>query len=118
MAISQQQAFNKMCNHLMKQMKKAGYMEDGLFVCLYRAPNGTKCAVGAIIPDKYYKKEMEHSSASNLKLYVDGPFKNLGQQFINEVQAIHDEKPPSKWAQRLRAVAKKYKLEQPESIQI
>jgi len=34
--------------------------------CLYRGPNGRKCAIGHLIPDELYNKRMENKSICNL----------------------------------------------------
>lgn len=48
----------------------AGFTAQGKFstrdmdqtVCLYRGPNGCKCAIGMLIPDELYDKNMEGRS--------------------------------------------------------
>lgn len=55
--------FDKMLEHLRAQGCRS---VDEFDSCLYRGPNGTKCAVGALIPDEKYSKDMEDISASGL----------------------------------------------------
>ena len=60
--MTEQTAFNIVKNHLLTQMTKS--MEENEFgdtQCLYRGPNGTKCAIGALITDEEYKEITEHS---------------------------------------------------------
>ena len=126
-----QGAFDKMCNHLMKQGKKSSKRnENGQTFCMYRGPNNTRCAVGALVPDRLYNKEMEDMTASTMfqqrlmgepeysrfKENVEGG-KN-GFDLLDDVQDVHDAHRPSRWSQRLRSVARAYNLKPPASIQL
>lgn len=55
MALTMQQIFDKVVTHLRTQ--KIPSIEAG--DCLYRGPNGLKCAVGALITDEAYKDSLE-----------------------------------------------------------
>lgn len=55
MALTMQQIFDKCITHLRTQ--KVPSIEAG--DCLYRGPNGLKCAVGALITDEAYKDSLE-----------------------------------------------------------
>lgn len=65
-----QEIFNTVVAHLRQQKKRAMvYNEDnGLAQCLYRAPDGLKCAVGCLIPDGAYKPSFE-GNAVEVVLY-------------------------------------------------
>lgn len=61
--------------------------------CLYRGPNGTKCAFGFHIPDDVYDERMEGNPASLLldkypELSEFKPFEGL----IEELQGVHDDR--------------------------
>lgn len=56
LAMTEQEIFDKVAEHLQKQGHRA-LNEDG--VCVYRGKNGTKCAVGALIPDELYDSKIE-----------------------------------------------------------
>ena len=63
--------------------------------CMYRGPNGTKCAVGCLIPDEMYLPEMESSgdvysiirSYKNIATYLNAKY-NI--DFLEQCQKWHD----------------------------
>jgi hypothetical protein len=52
----QQKWFDQALAHMRKQGKRSMAEESG-DMCLYRAPDGGKCAIGALIPDELYQVE-------------------------------------------------------------
>lgn len=50
-----QEIFDTVATHLFRQGHQA--IDNGS--CFYRAPNGDMCAVGVLIPDSYYNKDLE-----------------------------------------------------------
>lgn len=107
---------------LLKQGHRAGIPDEastGGFRCLYRAPNGDKCAAGHHIPDSLYHPQMEDSRIwivlqdfPEVKPY----FPNL--QLAESLQTFHDE--PENWSKAggfseigkdaARAIARNYGL--------
>jgi hypothetical protein len=80
-----QEIFDTVAKHLFTQGKPAKQMvpdpdsDDGEDnQCRYRAADGTKCAVGVLIPDELYVESMEGQSLSGLIL-------NLGRQRLPEL---------------------------------
>ena len=66
---------------------------EGSKQCKYRAPNGNKCAFGLLIPDGLYDPSMEGSTAQYLlRKYpsLQEIVKDIDQNIIEEVQALHD----------------------------
>jgi len=53
--MSPQEVFETIARHLFTQ----GVQAKANTVCLYRGDNGTKCAVGCLIPDDMYNPDME-----------------------------------------------------------
>jgi len=59
-------------------------------MCMYRGPNGLKCAVGHLIPDEKYEKDFEFgplynvANAIGLKKFV---------LFLSDLQSVHDRNP-------------------------
>ena len=111
-----QAIFNKVVKHLRKQGKRAGVGEAEDFQCLYRAPDGTKCAVGCLLKDDEYSPIMESKSVDCIqlpeRLY---PHSSL----LVELQDLHD--GSSNWKKRggiketaIRKVAKSLGLKVPE----
>jgi hypothetical protein len=96
-----QEVFNTVATHLFNQGKQAGeYREEEIrdgeyapsFKCLYRGPEGTKCAAGFLIPDELYNPAMENRSIYDvieaypkLAELLEG---NRG--LLVELQNIHD----------------------------
>lgn len=104
---SPQEAFELVARHLFTQGKPAVKVNrrrngDGDFdhMCLYRAPGGLRCAVGALIPDALYRKAMENKNVSRITgmtdLEDDANFKPLIflrpiAPMLGQLQGIHDD---------------------------
>jgi len=56
-----QDIINKVYNHFVTEGNPRSFIEDGNngLSCQYRSPDGNKCAVGILISDKRYRKDME-----------------------------------------------------------
>jgi hypothetical protein len=92
-----QKLFNKIVRHIHKQGKPALNGSE----CAYRGDNGTRCAIGSVLPNKLYKKQMEGKSVNGL--LEDHPnvlnhFKNVYGitrtdheiSFLKRMQNAHD----------------------------
>lgn len=53
--LSNQEIFDRVSSHLLTQGKPA--LRDG--ECVYRTPEGLRCAIGCLIPDALYAVELE-----------------------------------------------------------
>ena len=114
--MTEQTAFNIVKNHLLTQMTKS--MEEnelGDTQCLYRGPNGTKCAIGALITDEEYKR-IEDKGHQHYGVYVLfslqlESLKELNSDFLRELQTIHDKYEIQDWENQLEIFAKKYNLQ-------
>ena len=58
-----QQVVAQMADHLATQRKASG--KPG-YSCLYRSPDGCKCAVGALIPDDLYIRVIEDTDIESI----------------------------------------------------
>lgn len=110
---TQQEVFDIVANHLLTQNARANISSGP---CLYRAPNGCKCAFGILIPDSIYHPSMEFRSAiSVIREYAEA-FHSIGINDIdhgllcNSLQHIHDSVPVSAWKEELKACANFYSL--------
>jgi len=68
-------------------------LKDGTTQCLYRAPNGNKCAFGLLIPDDKYHPRMEKELADFvLHNYLDNSVIPEGMTIdeLKTIQSIHD----------------------------
>ncbi len=131
-----QQIFDAAVGHLLRQNEKAQIVGHWAKYCGYRGQNGTKCAVGALIPDELYDARFEeqgicdviwgHSDYEAYPIYGETPAYNkhahlghvLGQvgigvedqQLLSDLQEVHDELEVDEWPKGLRDVAEAYGL--------
>lgn len=92
-----QEIFDTVARHLFTQGTRSGEpattIDGDDFRCLYRGPNGTACAVGALIPEGKYRPSMEGSGATTLctiyeDLLPDWFVANVG--LLSRLQQVHD----------------------------
>ena len=116
--MTQQEAFNKVSRHLLTQNKRAEFKGFG---CVYRGDGGTKCAIGCLIPNKYYRDEMDNDGdgigdsinvEELLYKYPNLPlrFRHLPTPFLEELQDIHDGVDVKKWKDELKKFGYRHKL--------
>ena len=88
---SAQEVFDIVVNHLVTQRRPA---YTGLSGCMYRAPDGLRCAVGVLIPDNLYDPEFERDTADSVirKLFnEDLADWREHRELLLALQAVHDE---------------------------
>lgn len=108
---SNQEAFDIVYRHLLTQNIKAMEpAENGM--CVYRGSNGTKCAVGVLIPDELYSESMEGEGYEGLMQIseVSEYFEFINPDILIELQKVHDDYSVNDWAKALEAVAHLYNL--------
>ncbi len=110
-----QKTFNKVVNFLLKQNKKS---IDPSELCMYRGPEGTKCAAGCLIPDQLYDKSLEGIPVGNFNK-VGELIKSQGHNvtFVRELQLIHDEYDVVKWPVQFKELARICGLKLPSELQ-
>lgn len=94
--MTRQESFNHICRNLIAASAPSVYWNDPLEkICQYRGEDGTKCAVGWLIPDDLYDPHMEGKTV--LRLFVDYPelrkeplFKEWTSDLLCDLQHIHD----------------------------
>lgn len=64
-------------------------LEDKSKYCLYRNPNGRRCAAGQCIPDKEYYPEMENETVTGL-IKKDYIFDGYNTDVLSALQTAHD----------------------------
>lgn len=90
------------------------------FQCKYRGPDGTKCAVGHLIPDHLYEETIENMSV--MLMFEERPeiaehigAHSYGQElFLSKLQAAHDcyvSEDPAQMREMLRKVAEEFGLD-------
>ena len=109
--MTNQEAFDKVVKHLEAQ----GWRKvEGLGGCMYRAPNGCRCAVGALIPDDQYCDSFEEKTVRWIKDDVPA-LEGLNDMLLSDLQSFHDDwmsdvSIEHNW-KRLKELASDFKLE-------
>ncbi len=118
--LTAQKIFERAAMHLAKQGKKAMIREfDGAITCMNCTEDGLRCAVGGLLPLSYYKKEREMGNVGGIGEIAIG-LENIGipvnrhKSLLVALQAIHDNEKVSRWAQKLRGLARRRDLVVPE----
>lgn len=114
--MNRQETFDTVKRHLLTQNRKGS---NSLGRCKYRGTGGTKCAVGALIPDQLYKKAMDGASAGGIYALVECfPEMYLALdierpediRFLCDLQNIHDGYDVELWPEELEDFARNHKL--------
>lgn len=86
---------DKMKAHIKLEFK--GKSEDAKGNCLYRGPNGKKCAVGIFIPDDRYHPSMDSNSNNGgvsisllMRKFDLSDIMPLGELYLYDLQRTHD----------------------------
>ena len=98
--MTRQEVFDKVYTHFVTEGNPPSM--DGQ-ECLYRGPNGLKCAAGLFIPDELYLESMEERLPSELfhGYYEEGDnlnevapmathWKKMDLRFLRDLQIAHD----------------------------
>ena len=99
--------FDRVVAHARAQRIKSTNPLNG--ACVYRGPNGTKCFIGALIPDDKYEPRMDDenlSASSRIIQEAVGMDDSYLQAFIaSKLQVIHDMHDPSSWEEKFEELA-------------
>jgi hypothetical protein len=110
-----QELFDKMVTHLLTQKEQSLDPISGK--CMYRGGHKTMCAVGCLISDEFYSRDLEYQSAfsapvreaimrsNSIKLH------DSTIMLLRGMQRVHDNHTPSRWTEELKREADKYNLE-------
>lgn len=86
--LNRQRAFDIALAGLRQQGRKCTTAEGD---CVYRGPDGLKCGVGMLIPDKRYVPELEGKAAFNEAVLRAAGLDNRQRQFLDDLQnELHD----------------------------
>ena len=125
---TKQETFNVVYLALKKQGSKCVIDNlDGCGqVCVYRGPNGMKCAAGHLIPDNLYKPEFEEEGGQSVTTVDSGnrPVNEVSKiinalghdlYLVSRLQSAHDGcgNDSRNMLQRLENVADQFNLEVP-----
>ena len=113
--LDKQQVFNQITEHLLTQSCKAEYTEylgvEPRPRCAYRGTNGTKCAVGILIPDCEYNGAMESKAVGSLLEDFYSSFQPIDSRvidFLRFFQGAHDCNDPFNWKSKLFDIVQYY----------
>jgi hypothetical protein len=109
---TRQEIFDIVSRHLLSQGIKSIDMSG---TCLYRGPNGLKCAVGCLIPDDLYRQQLEMQGVDACDvLYVledveicERDDENM-IRFLRDLQNLHDGTVPAFWREELNQLANRW----------
>lgn len=86
-----QMVFDKAYKALYDQNKRSLIGIRGMEFCAYRSPDGSKCAVGHLIPDEKYNASLEKLSARTHAILEACGFPDNVACFLANMQfALHD----------------------------
>lgn len=130
--MNRQEIFDTVVTNLLKQGKRSfgpykpnayRYAECNLIsVCLYRSPDGSKCAVGWLIPDELYVPQLE-----NMMVPTNGEENDVSHvltkagiskddfYFLYRLQRVHDSCDVENWDVGFSKIAQEYGLAMPSS---
>lgn len=116
---SAQNILNQVWEHLIEQ--NAACKDEITDKCLYRSPDGLKCAVGCLIADDEYEDWMDNTDEDEgsgwlaMATRLNQPKHRV---LIADLQAVHDSNSYPhdvvEWKQNFKDVAEKHGLEMPE----
>lgn len=90
--------------------------------CAYRGENGLKCAMGHILPDKFYHEDIENRNWGMVLAILVNKFNNVRKWAVEtlglvdytllcDLQGVHDSNHPDNWERCLQEVALHHNLE-------
>jgi hypothetical protein len=107
-----QELFDRICEHLLTQNRKAIEVTRQGEMCRYRGADGCSCAIGCLIPDDDYDPSIEGSIVLDAPVWSRIPYE-LDEHLLvslRNLQNLHDAWRPSDWPCQLRAFARYYQL--------
>ena len=104
--MTNQEAFDKVCKHLLTQMKPSKLGPR----CRYRGPEGTMCAIGCLIPDDEYNVDFEGHNIGGIRSSVKS-LRELELSLLCDLQSVHDDFDVSAWKSELKRIANDYQLD-------
>lgn len=104
---TEQELFDHVCSNLLRQGRTS--VHEGY--CLYRSPDGAKCAAGWCIPDEEYDESMEGKSANMLRgnHFASGVIPSWIVRWddtIARLQRVHDRYLPDEWPRLMKNIAR------------
>ena len=95
----------RVARHLILQNQRS-YDQD----CMYRSEKGLTCAVGCLVSDAEYDREMEGLNISGA-IFAKFNIEALRQSLLGSLQVVHDSIMPYQWHSELMSVCHRYSLD-------
>lgn len=113
-----QEIFDRVVRHARKQgCKSLGMWKPGHpGACAYRGDGGTKCFMGALIPDEVYDPRIEGCSVPSSRGLINRILRDSGVDVITHaeplahLQKIHDRYAVKDWESAFQFFSQKYDL--------
>lgn len=120
--MTDQEMFNKVVTHLLTQKVRSETADSQAgSMCLYRGPDGAKCAVGVLIADEHYTPSLESRLVTSWPVSkalvasgVISAHSPRTQMLLAACQNVHDAVNPGEWKDRLTELAQEHGLTMPE----
>lgn len=111
-----QDVFDIVAVALLRQNARA--TADGV-KCMYRAPDGKRCAIGWLMPDEVYAKRLEFFGVRDIAARLSTESGDTGRfarfvyvhmPLLRDLQGMHDANVPAEWPHMLREIARVFGL--------
>ena len=104
---TRQEIFDIVARHLLTQGERSTAPKLG---CAYRDGSGRKCAIGALIPDDLYSRDLEGFRADSPCILKAANIDASDGLFAVGLQDVHDKYLPHEWREKLEGWASTYNL--------
>jgi len=103
--MNRQKVFNKVRDHLLTQKVRSQTLTGTVPSCLYRGPNGTKCAIGILIKDEFLDPRDNKAAlwgiVPTLEKSLETTLSMEETEFLADLQQIHDATEVENWKDAL-----------------
>lgn len=111
-----QEHFDFVVGNLLRQNARSGPEDGGTWHGSWYRYEGKKCALGWIIPDDKYRKEMEGDWVSEIiRRFPDAIPHELrsgdGARLVGRLQKVHDMTGVANWKEQFASVAQEFCLD-------
>ena len=113
--MTKEEIFYNVSRHLKTQNARAVRRTPDGQECAYRAPSGLRCAVGGILDDSVYVREMEGRDVNRIARWLPAEFQEH-LTLLSQLQVVHDCFVPEAWGRALRRVAVLHDIEPNNSL--
>lgn len=111
--ITKQEMFDRVVTHLRAQGRRSQIQIHGRSACAYRGADGTKCAIGVLIPDALYRSTIEGDPVALLPSRIRaaiGANTEENEHLAVALQYVHDSRIPDSWEYYFKCIARDMNL--------